>query len=151
MLVVIVGKSGVGKTTLLRKLMEHNIDPIDTYTSRPLRDDDLNYYPIDSNLNLNNPYEINGVNGHKYILDIPNELSVVRTLSLIDMEVARNIQEKYKHQGVLIYILEHDNIDVTRDSQTDRDKLVSTHEDYEVIGRGDITNILETVSTCMYV
>jgi len=43
-LLVIVGKSGVGKTTLEKKLVDHGVSAIPIYTNRERRDDDILSY-----------------------------------------------------------------------------------------------------------
>lgn len=128
----LLGKSGSGKDTILKKLMEHkelNLKPVVSYTTRPKRDketDGVEYYFI--NKEKLKQYEIMGkvievreyntVNGEWYYSTIDDgqiNISNNSYLIITTLDAYKNLQ-KYFGKGIVvpIYITLDDGIRLER-------------------------------------
>jgi len=99
-LIVLCGKSGVGKTTLERKLVDAGIQPVTIYTTRTGRQDDPYYYIHVSKGMFNKFYmegkffhhmETGDGNHYGYHLRDTDKDSVVSFLSSKDIKAVKEI------------------------------------------------------------
>lgn len=118
----LLGKSGCGKDTIFKKLMEHknlNLKPIVSYTTRPKRDgetDGVEYYFIDKNNlkqyeNMGKIIEVreyNTVNGQWYYSTIDDgQINIKESsyLIIVTLEAYKSLQQYFSKDNVIpIYI-----------------------------------------------
>lgn len=98
MLVILVGGSCVGKTTIEKLLVKKGFIPLTIYTTREKREDDPSWvYRISPNFNpnTNDFYKIKGVNNHNYFIKKGTKSGTKYITSIIDVEHARKLAESH--------------------------------------------------------
>lgn len=111
MLIILVGGSCVGKTTIEKQLVKKGFVPLEIYTTRELREDDPRWvYQVGRNFNMNTEdwITIKGVNSQRYFIQPPQSYGGKYITSIIDVSHAKRLAYMYKGKAKLILLTRPD-------------------------------------------